>query len=68
MGAVKIRLLPPEATGWRFSVFIECGKCGPVPCLFVGHAMGWIEAQRKVATYINHPAVYTALPHLNPLR
>lgn len=49
---MKIHLLPPEAHGWRWSVVLECGNCGPRPCNFVGHANGWIEAQEKVKLYL----------------
>lgn len=41
----RIYLKEPEAYGWRFSVWLDEGRN------FIGHAMGWLEAQRLVAEY-----------------
>lgn len=43
----RIYLKAPEAHGWRFSVFIDEGRN------FVGHAMGWLEAQQLVEAYLD---------------
>jgi len=49
---MKMVLRPPEAFPWRFSVWLICGKCGTEPCNFIGHAQGWLEAQRLVTDYL----------------
>lgn len=49
---MQIVLQKSAAHGWRFSVWLICGNCGPAPCNFIGHAMGWIEAQTLVKDYL----------------
>lgn len=48
---MRMVLQKPEALYFRFSVWLICGKCGNTPCNFIGHAMGWIEAQKLVKDY-----------------
>lgn len=50
---MRIHLMVPETQGgWRWSVWLECGRCGKVPCNFIGHANGWLEAQKVVKEYL----------------